>query len=157
MASLLKQVAWPAAEEDRSYLRTIYEKIKVGDDPPTRETIIDLFIHCARSLEVRVLFDALDECNENEVGKIYNLIRKLREADIGVYMTTRPHIAGELRTRFPDGFYMESIKSDDKDVRKVLERRIQDHGKSIGTDFIDQIVCKIGNSQGMYGLSMDVN
>jgi hypothetical protein len=154
MASLLKQLAWPATEEDRTYLRTIYEKIKL-EDRPTRETIIDLFIKCARSVEVRVLFDALDECNKNEVGKIYHLIKKLQEANIGVYITTRPHIAGELRRRFPnrpDALYMENIKADDLDVRNVMELRIKEHGESIEAHFMDEIVRKIGNSQGMYGL-----
>jgi len=150
MASLLKQIAWPAA--DHTYFRTIYEKIRVEDDPPSRETIIDLFIQCARFAEVRILFDALDECDDNELGKIYKLIRKLYQAKIGVYMTTRNHLAGELRTRFPDAIYMENIKSDDEDVRNVLKGWIQDHGKSIETDFTDEIVCRIGNTQGMYDL-----
>jgi|SRR5271154_983204 len=154
MASLLKQLAWPATEEDRTYFRNIYEEIKL-EDRPTRETIIDLFIQCARFVEVRVLFDALDECNKNEVGKIYHLIKKLREANIGVYITIRPHIAGELRTRFPNGpdtLYLENIKADGIDVRNVMELRLQEHGEPIETDLMRDIVCTIGNSQGMYGL-----
>jgi len=156
MESLLKQVAWPAADEDRTYLRTIYEKIKLGADRPTRETIVDLFVQCARCVEVRVLFDALDECNKNEVGKVYHLIKKLREANIGVYMTTRPHIAGELRKRFPDScdtLYLENIKADNTDVRNAITQGIQEHGESIEPDFMNGIVQKIGNSQGMYSLS----
>ena len=154
MASLLKQLAWPATEEDRTYFRKIYERIKL-DDRPSREIIIDLFIKCARFVEVRVLFDALDECNKSEVGKIYHLIKKLREANIGVYITTRPHIAEELRTRFPncpDTFYMENIKADAIDVRNVMELMLQDHGESIETALMHEIVHKIGNSQGMYRL-----
>jgi hypothetical protein len=154
MACLLKQLAWPAAEEDRTYFREIYEKIKL-EDRPSRETIFDLFIQCTRFVEVRVLFDALDECDKSEVGKIYHLIKKLRQSNIGVYITTRTHIAGELQKRFSDSadaLYMENIKADDTDVRNTLERRIQEYGESIEPDFMYEIVRKIGNSQGMYGL-----
>jgi len=152
MASLLKQVAWPAAKEDRTDLRPIYEKINLGDERPTREIMLDLFTQCARSVEVRVLFDALDECNKTEVGKIYNLIKRLRQANIGVYITTRPHIVGELRKRFPDSsdtLYMENIKADHADVRNAIHRGIEDHGESIEPDFANRIVCKIANSQEM--------
>jgi len=152
MASLLKQVAWSSIEEDRTCLRPIYAKIKLRDERPTRETMINLFIQCTQSMDIRVLFDALDECNKNEVGKIFHLIRTLRKANIGVYITTRPHIVGELRKRFPDSsdtLYMENIKADHTDVRNAIHRGIEDHGESIDPDFTNEIVSKIANSQEM--------
>ena len=148
-ASLLKQVAWPP-EKDRPYLKILYDAIHISSDRPTRDTLLDLLVQCAQSVKIRVLFDALDECNDHELGKIYQIIQKLRDANIGVYVTTRSHIVGLLRTRFPDAVYMEDIQADPEDVRKVLERQIKEHREPVETEFMNEIVDKIGNSQGMY-------
>jgi len=148
-ASLLKQVAWPH-EKDRPYLKILYDSIRIGSDRPTRGTLLDLIVQCAQSVKIRVLFDALDECNDNELGKIYKIIQKLCEANIGVYVTTRPHIVGLLRTRFADAMYMEDIQANQEDVQNVLERQIKEHREPVETEFMNEIMDKIGNSQGMY-------
>ena len=152
-ASLLKQIAWPA-ETDRPYLKAIYDNIKISGDRPSRDTIIKLFIRCAQSIKVAILFDALDECNDYELGKVYQLIETFREANIGVYVTTRPHIVDLLRKqkRFAGATYMENITADGMDINNFLERRIQEHREPIEADFMKDIVRTIGNAEGMYHL-----
>ena len=145
-ASLLKQIAWPP-DQDRPYLKFIYDKI--SGERPTHDTIIDLFIECTKLVKVRVLFDAIDEYKESERGEVYQLIEKFRDADIGVYLTTRPHITSLLQAEFPDAVYMENIKADQKDVQNALELRIKGHRPRIDVDFMNEIVHKIGNSQKM--------
>ena len=86
---------------------------------------IKLFIQCAQSVKVRVLFDALDECNDNDRGSIFHLIERFWKANIGVYVTIRPRVVNYLRTRFADAVYMENIEADEEDVRNVLEDRIR--------------------------------
>jgi hypothetical protein len=122
VASLLKQLAYPY----RPFLRTIYDDIK-EDNRPSREALIDLFVRCSKSVNVRVLFDALDECNGNELGKRYQLIEKLRIANIGVLLMSRPHIVDDLHSQFPDASYMENLQADQEDIRNVLEHRIGEH------------------------------
>ena len=150
-ASLLKQIAWPA-DKDRPYLKIVYENIKSSDDRPSRDTIIKLFIQCAQSIKARILFDALDECNNDDLGKVYQLIGMLREANIGVYITTRPHIVDLLRKQkcFAGATYMENITADGMDISNFLERRIQEHREPIEADFMKDIVSTIGNAGGMY-------
>jgi hypothetical protein len=150
-ASLLKQIAWPA-DKDRPYLKIVYENIKISDDRPSRDTIIKLFIQCAQSFKVRILFDALDECSDDDLGKVYQLIETFREANIGVYVTPRPHIVDLLRKqkRFASATYMENITADAMDISNFLEWRIQEHREPIEADFMKDIVRTIGNAEGMY-------
>jgi hypothetical protein len=150
-ASLLKQIAWPA-ETDRPYLKTIYDNIAISGDRPSRDTMIKLFIQCAQSIKVRILFDALDECNDDELGKVYQLIETLCEANVGVYVTTRPHIVDLVRQqkRFASATYMENITADGMDISNFLKRRIQEHREPIEADFMNDIVRTIGNAEGMY-------
>jgi len=65
-------------------------------------------------------------------------------------VTTRPHIVGLLRTRFADAMYMEDIQANQEDVQNVLERQIKEHREPVETEFMNEIMDKIGNSQGMY-------
>jgi hypothetical protein len=132
--------------KDRPYLKHIYDNIKVGERP-TYETIINLFIQCAQFLKVRVLFDALDEFRESESGKIYHLIERFRNAHIGVYITTRPHIVGHLR--LSDATVMQNIQATEGDIHRLLENRIREHREHVGEDVKAEIIKKIGKAQGM--------
>jgi hypothetical protein len=150
-ATLLKQIAWPA-KKDHPYLKIIYENIEISDDRPSRDTILKLFIQCAQSIKIRILFDALDECSDDDLGKVYQLIETFREANIGVYVTTRPHIVDLLRKQksFAGATYMENITADGVDINNFLERRIQEHREPIEADLMKDIVGTIGNAEGMY-------
>lgn len=151
-ACLLKQVAWPP-EKDRPYLKIIYENIKLSDDRPTQDAIVKLFIQCAKFINIRILIDALDECRDDELGKIFQLIERFREANIGVYITTRPHIVGLLKQKgFADAVYMENITAHEADTREFLRREIQSHREQVETEFMNEIVRTIGNGEGMYHL-----
>lgn len=152
-ASLLKQIAWPA-KTDRSYLKIIYSNIQTSDDRPSRDTIIKLFLQCAQSVKVRILFDALDECNEDELGKIYQLIESFHKANIGVYITSRPHIVDHLQNRksFADATYMEKITADRADISQFIKWRIGEHREQITANFTKKIIHKIGKAEGMYPL-----
>jgi hypothetical protein len=132
-ASLLKQLALPA-NKDRTFHQIIYENIRFGERP-TREMIIDLFIQCAQSLKVRVLFDALDECKDSELGKAYQLIQKLCDAHVGVYITTRPNIIGHLTERFSDAILIPDIQATEEDIHSFLKRRITENREIVGKDF----------------------
>lgn len=151
-ASFLKQLAYPP--DQRSPLPQ--NDLGLEANRPSRQAIIDLFRQCSKFVNIRVLFDALDECNENERGKMYQFIEKLRKANIGVYLTTRPHIAGDLQTRFPDASYMENLEADEEDVRKVLEYRIEEHTPPIEHDLREwHIPSRILGSHGTYLLSAE--
>jgi len=79
-------------------------------------------------------------------------LRSSRE--IGVYITTRPHIVGLLQDqkRFADAAYMENITADEADTSDFLRREMQSHRAQIETEFMNEIVRTIGNGQGMYQL-----
>ena len=62
---------------------------------------------------------------------------------------TRPHITGYLQARFPAAVYMENIQANQQDVRNVLELQITAHKERIETDFRNEILDKIEDSQGM--------
>ena len=151
-SSLLKQIAWPP-EEDRAHLKIIYEKITRTGDRPNRDAILKLFVDCAQYVKnrLRVLFDALDECSDDELGCVYGIIDRLRRANIGVYVTTRPHLVDVLREQkcFADATYMENVTANELDIRLYLRKRLLEHRKPIGEDFNEEILNKIGNAEGM--------
>jgi len=140
------------ADKDSPCLKIIYDNIKLDTPRPKQETIIKLFIQCAQSLEVRVLFDALDGCNDRELGGIYRLVQEFHDAHIGVYITTRQNIVGLLKYRFPDAMYWEDIKADEGDIRSFLEWQIQGHSRVVEPDLRNKIISRIGGAQGMYQL-----
>lgn len=146
-ASLLKQLALPA-DKDRAYLKIIYENIERREQL-TLKTIIDLFIQCAHSLKVRVLFDALDECSDSEVGKVCQLIQKLHDAHVGVYITTRPNIIDYLTTWFSGASLIENMEAKEDDIHNFLKRRINENLEEVGKEFEAEIISKIGGAQGM--------
>jgi len=139
---------------DRPYLKIVYDNIKISGDRPSRDTIIKLFIQCAQSIKVRILFDALDECSDDELGKVCQLIETFRKANIGIYVTTRPHIVDLLEKEncFAGAVYMKNINADKGDIHDVLERRIQEHRVKIEAGLVQEIVRTIGNAEGMYHL-----
>jgi hypothetical protein len=153
VASLLKQLAYPP-DQYRPFLRTVYDDIK-EDNRPSRQALIDLFVRCSKSVNVRVLFDALDECNGNDLGKIYQLIEKLRIANIGVLLMNRPHIVDDLRSQFPDASYMEDLQADQEDIRNVLEHQIGEHRPPIKHELREDILSRILKSRGTYLLSAE--
>jgi len=151
--SFLKQIAWPP-EKDRTYLKAIYENIKISADRPSQDTIIKLFIQCAKSINIRILFDALDECRDDELGKVFQLIERFREANVGISITTRPHIVDLIRKQkwSADAAYMENIEANKADTGEYLRREMKSHRELIDAEFMNDIVCTIGNGEGMYRL-----
>jgi hypothetical protein len=149
ITSFLKQLAWPA-QNDFPHLKHIYDNIKVEDNRPTREVVVQPFLQCAQSLNLKVLFDALDECKDEELGQLYPFVQRLVDTNVGVYITTRPHIMGHLKLRFPDAAFVEDIKADPQDIRGFLERRITNHREVVKPGFMEQIISTIGDGQGMY-------
>lgn len=152
VSSLLKQIGWPP-DEDRPGLKVIYEKIKNVNDRPRLDSIVSLIIQCAHSLRVKVLFDALDECKDEELGKIYRLVERLREANVGVYITTKSHVEGHLIQRFGNDVFLKDIRADEEDIRNFLQRRIQSNREYVALEFMNEIIHRIGDAQGMYSAS----
>ena len=102
------------------------------------------FSAMCKSIQTLVLFDAIDECNDDELGKVHQLIQTLcDDANIGDCLTTRPHITGLLRMRFGDSIYMENFLANEKDVWSALEQQIETHREYIETALKDEIICKI--------------
>jgi hypothetical protein len=149
-ASFLKQIVWPP-EMDIPHLKIIYESLNLRENRPTRDSIVKLFLQCAEHRKIKVLFDALDECPDDEQGELYQLIQMLFEAGIGVYITTRPHLFTHLKREFPDAV-IEYIRANREDIRGFLEQRIKKHSRRdpVTSEFMETIVAKIGDAQGMY-------
>lgn len=148
-ASLLKQIAWPP-QKDSPHLEIIYEKFKFMENRPLSRDTLELFLQCTKSIRIKVLFDALDECNDRE---IYELVRVLFEANIGVYITTKPHLFESLKRGFPDAVFVRDIDAKQEDIRGFLEQQIpkpHDARNPVTPEFRETIIAKIGDAKGMY-------
>ena len=149
-ASFFKQIMWPP-EMDFPHLKIVYESLNSRENRPIRDSIVKLFLKCAEHRKIKVLFDALDECPDDEQGELYQLIQLLFEAGVGVYITTRPHLVTHLKREFPDAV-IDYIRANREDIRGFLERRIKKHSRRdpVTSEFMERIVAKIGDAQGMY-------
>jgi hypothetical protein len=149
-ATFLKQIAWPP-ELDFPPVKQVYESLKSRENRPSRNALIEFFLECAECRKIKVLFDALDECSDEQQGQLFQAIQLLLDRDIGVYITTRPHLVGHLKREFPDAV-VENIRANREDVRGFLEQAISRHSHRdpVRPEFMETIVAKIGDAQGMY-------
>jgi hypothetical protein len=55
--------------------------------------LIELLIFCFTQFStVYVLFDALDERGHEEVNSVIAFLQEIRQSDVKLFVTTRPHI-----------------------------------------------------------------
>ena len=133
------------------HVKIVYETLNLRENRPTWDSIVKLFVLCAENRNVKVLFDAVDECDDDQQGQLYELIQLLFEAGIGVYITTRPHIVGHLKREFPDAV-VENVRANPKDIHGFLEQAIKRHSRRdpVGSEFMEMILARIGDAEGMY-------
>ena len=158
IANLLKQAAWPP-EKDHPRLKPLFESIGSWDDDtkPSQEELLTLFIQYVQSRNFRVLFDALDECDDR---RVYDVINRLRESNIGVYITTRSHLSGELKERYPNSVIIDDFTADPADIKNFLETRIKQANKRelVDPHFTKEIIdAIIRDAKGLYHFSLCID
>jgi hypothetical protein len=119
--------------------------------------LIEIFLsYCSylssRGSNIFVMFDAFDECAELDDQHIIDIIRKLGQSRIRVYVTTRHHLREKLVSGMKELKVQQvEIKASDADVRNYLTRQIEKHSRASNEARMKEIVeAAIKSVNGMY-------
>ena len=146
LGSLLKQII---SHQDHIPLE-LTELYDTGINPLNRTTLLAQFMSaCSQFDSIYVVFDAFDECDENQQEELLLLIEELlSRPSLRLLVTSRPHLR-RLKS-FPDPAVLMSVTVTDEDVRTYLSSRLQQVGylsqvvKNKTVEVISQ------SAQGMY-------
>jgi hypothetical protein len=99
-----------------------------------------------------VMFDALDECENQHFGQIVKLLQDLTHSGVRVYATAREHCEASICARFQ--IEPLRIEAQVEDVRKYLTEELERRETDVpDLEFRKEIVNKISNGvHGMYCL-----
>lgn len=149
--SLLKQLMSPLDIIPDDIL-LIYEYLNPRDSKPDLSSLVGLFITCASQIPpIAVLIDGFDECSEDQQGKlIWKVLRRLHEARIRIYITTRHHVLDNLKKAL-DGSVIMEIKPNTNDMIGYISSELKQRKHRLDNRFINEIAEEIsGKADGMY-------
>jgi hypothetical protein len=150
---LLKQAA-TLMDDIHPRLKTAFKQRKL----PAFEELIIMFKEYSFAISnIFVIFDALDECEDEYFRRILRLIRNLNDSGIRVYATAREHCKEEIdrhfQTLIPLILHMK-IEARVEDVKKYLTQDLElRNTDEPDPEFEKEIVDVIANGvHGMYSL-----
>lgn len=150
-ASLLKQVLHSFGSNN--WPEEVYEKLKTMHSRQSLFDICDitdlLFICADRCSPLFLIFDGLDECEEQESQrKIMRFLNALqRQKKIKAFVTSRDYVVGDSFTIHRES--KTSIEAQDRDIRLYIREKLKD--KSIGDSLKMEIEeALISKAHGMY-------
>jgi hypothetical protein len=155
IACLLKQLIMPSETRFHPCIRRLYENIQA--DPqiprPTLPDLLDDFIQCSKQFgRLFVMIDAFDECGQNEAERerIVNMLEKLDNAGINVFVTAHTHSLQTLKRTESTGL---KVRAHPDDIRYYIEANLQ---TSVCDDLKSKIVKTISeNADGMFNFLYD--
>jgi len=135
LSELLKQLAFRRTDlqADTSvspHIEKMYEKMHTEGKRPSMSDLQEVFISIAAEFsEVFLIFDALDECGENERNLLLPFLMRLplaRKGNVGfkIMITGRPHRA-DMQRAFADAAALElAIIPDAEDMELAVKEKI---------------------------------
>jgi ankyrin repeat domain-containing protein 50 len=95
---------------------------------PNFDSFVDFFIACSKKFftKVFIFLDAYDESLDEDKRTLVTALDKMLKSGpkIYVYMTTRPHLVGELSKELGEVEKLE-IKAVDSDISKYLNQKLE--------------------------------
>jgi KAP family P-loop domain len=117
---LLKQAA-KLMDKIHHRLKTAFEEKEL----PTFEQLLEILKeYSGTTSRIFVLFDALDECENQYFRRILELIRNLNDSGIRVYATTREHYKAQIDRYFQTTPFHLEIEAQDNDVKNYLTQEL---------------------------------
>lgn len=131
LANLLKQLASQIQEQPLE-LEKLYDKLKPENETPMLKDLQSALLAISKAFSrVFLIFDALDECNEDTQRKtLLPLFLKLSQPDTGIstFLTSRPH-PEDIRDSFQGTAQIE-LKARDEDMEIYIEEKIDENPRS---------------------------
>jgi hypothetical protein len=150
LACLLKQLLEPLKQLP-SCLESQYQVFTNSSEPPARPdltALIELFLQSSKHFDrVFVMIDAFDECGQvgRQPEKIVLALQSLSNSGIKIFITTQPHLLGDLRS---DSSTILEIRADETDIERYIRSNLPSRvSKELEDDIVSTICVK---SDGMY-------
>lgn len=129
----------------------MYNEAKKESPRPILSAFVDLFITLANPASFIIFFDAFDECGQRGII-ICQLVRRMYNAGIKVFITHRPHVLQNPEDDFEELTVLE-IRAHDEDVENYIVQQLmmEEKAKRVDETFKDTIIKEIiGQAKGMY-------
>ena len=126
----------------------LYEECTSRDTPLDLSNVLEQFTSCCRHFDsVYVLFDAFDECDDNQQEQIRSLIEELLlQPSLRVMLTSRPYL--RALQKLSETALVIPISAQEPDVREFLVSRLD--GALLPQAFKNEIVDTV--AQGAEGM-----
>jgi hypothetical protein len=132
----------------------MYNEAKKESPRPILSAFVDVFITYAKLASFIILFDAFDECEYQGI-MISQLIRRMYNSGIKVFITHRPHVLQNPKNDFEELNILE-IQAHDEDIECYTIQRLimEEKAKRLDDTFKSRIIKEIRDrAKGMYDFS----
>lgn len=142
IASLLKQLISPFHDLPAG-LKSIFDGCVKGSPRPELPVLVKLFTTYSQQFTaVMLIVDAFDECHQQE-GLLEYILKPLYLSGIHIYVTSRPHLLGNLIDTFGESVVIKTIEAEGIDVENYLTRRLEGKHR-LTADFKREAIKEIG-------------
>lgn len=127
LASLARQLANRITHLP-SKIKDLYEKMEPRGERPTPADLYTALISMMSFGQIFLVFDALDECSQEQRKKLLPLIRKMGEDGINIFLTSRHHpedVQYFLRNSPKVDLYARS-----EDLKLYIQQKIEDNPRA---------------------------
>lgn len=93
---------------------------------------------CKCYSSVFIILDALDECSQDTLDVVSSVICQLKECNIRVFATARPHLENSLQAQFNEPPVLQ-VEAHDDDVRNYLSAKLNKGWRYAG-NFKERII-----------------
>lgn len=153
IANLLKQLIY-LIDTIPSQIMTMYNEAKKEYPRPILSAFVDVFITYAKLASFIILFDAFDECDQQGI-MIFQLIRRMYNSGIKVFITHRPHILQKPEDNFEESTILK-IRAHDEDIESYIAQQLEigEKVQRLDKTFKNTIIKEIRDqAKGMYDIS----
>lgn len=153
MASLLKQLIY-AKQSIPCELEKMYDEDKKEKRRPSLDAFVQLFTKQTKEISFIVLFDAFDECGEQQTVQC-QLIRRFYNSGLKIFITHRPHILKTPEADFREWTRVD-IQARDEDIERYVKTELDTKAKErqLDSSLRARIMREIkSRANGMYGCS----
>ena len=132
----------------------MYDEDKKEKRRPSLDAFVELFIKHTKEMSFIVLFDAFDECGEQQTVQC-QLIQRFYNSGLKIFITHRPHVFKSPEADFQEWTRVD-IQARDDDIERYVKTELDMKAKErqFDSSLRVRIISEIkSQAKGMYGCS----
>ena len=130
-------------------VKNIYRRSTEKRTPLKYEDFLDALISCALELSAFVFFDALDECSDEKLEDVIELLKRLVKSGVRVLLTSQPHRTPRV-TEIGHPFARCQIMAHKDDLETYISEELQTFRPKFLKEEYETMQSKlVGEAEGM--------